>query len=70
MELGTHKKQLTDRMLIKIVLKHKERTIDAARMQEDINKIIDDFAIKTGRKIEQIEVEEKDGNYKLKLKVI
>lgn len=63
------RKQVTDRLMIRIVLKHKERVIDAARMQEDINEIIRGFEVKTGHKIEQIEVEEKNGQYQLKLKV-
>jgi hypothetical protein len=64
------RKRITDRLMVSIILKHKERVIDAARMQEDINGIIEDFAVKTGRRIEQIEVEEKNGQYQLKLKVI
>ena len=63
------RKRISDRILVEIILKHKDKIIDSVRMQDDINRIIDEFTAKTGREIEQIEVEEKEGRYKLKLRV-
>ena len=68
--VSERKQRISERYLIKVVLRHKEQILDAVNLQQDINNIIQKFSDRTGRIIEQIGVEEKDGAYTLKLKVI
>ena len=68
------RKRIIDRFLVEIIVKHKkqliEEQIDKNQMQKDINNIINNFIKKTGREVEQIEVERQGDKYKLKLRVM
>ncbi len=66
-------KKISERFLIEIIIRHKSRIIkdqkNKDQMQKDINNIIDNFIKKTGRDVEQIEVEKQGDKYKLNLRV-
>lgn len=68
------RKRITDRFLVEILIRHKKQLIeeqmDKDQMQKDINNIIDNFIKKTGREVEQIEIEKQGDKYKLKLRVM
>ena len=67
------KKQISDRMVVRILLRHKEKMI-ADRMEDDrlqraINRVIARFAKKTGRKITGVDVQQIDGKFELKIEM-
>jgi len=66
-------KKISERFLIEIIIRHKSRIIkdqkNKDQMQKDINNIIDNFIKKSGREVEQIEVEKQGDKYKLNLRV-
>lgn len=65
----SERKRISERLMVKIILRHKEHILDALSLEQEINDVIQKFANRTGRTIEQIEVVKNDGSYTLKLGV-
>lgn len=67
------RQSLTDRMIVEIVMRHRDKLLEDGeskeRLEARINYVIDRFVKRTGRQVEQIRVQEKNGKYKLVLEI-
>ena len=63
------RKRISDRFLMRVVLRHKEQIFDAISLEQEINSVINAYAERTGRTVEQMEIVRELGSYTLKLKV-